>query len=217
MATIMKHVGKHGQKPCVVVFREVPNEPENCLIVETELLDSKSHDDLMNVVQSAEAQETSNLSEVLHRRQFTSGDNMLSSLHYGKKLRKVPVSQVVLVPVPNQEIALSEVNAEIRKIEGGYTPPKTDSSHLNKDGTSVETDPALNQQRVEQSQTQTDNGSEPSDVARGLLAQAQLLQQDAEALTRDAEAKLAEAYRLDPSLKPASNKKKTAKKKASKK
>ena len=67
MANIMKHVGTHGQKPCVVVFREVPNEPDNCLIVETGTLEDQKHDDLMNVVQSLEAQESNNISEVLSR------------------------------------------------------------------------------------------------------------------------------------------------------
>lgn len=218
MAKITKHVGKNGQKPCVVVFREIPEEPENCLIVETETLDEQSHDDLMNVVQSPEAQEGNNLSDILHRRHFKNGDNMLSSLHYGKKMRKVPVSQVVLMPVPNQEVALSEVNAEIRKLEGGYEPPKTDPAHLNNQGTSLETDPGLNQQRIDEDASSTDNGSDPTAIAQGLLNQAALLRQDAEALQNDAETKMAEAYKLDPSLKPkTATKKKSAKKKAAKK
>ena len=218
MAKITKHVGKNGQKPCVVVFREIPDEPENCLIVETDSLDEQSHDDLMNVVQSPEAQEGNNLSDVLHRRHFKNGDNMLSSLHYGKKMRKVPVSQVVLLPMPNQEVALSEVNAEIRKLEGGYTPPKTDAAHLNNNGTSVETDPTLNQQRIDETTSSTENGSDPSAIAQNLLSQAELLKQDAEALNKDAESKLAEAYKLDPSLKPKTTaKKKSAKKKTAKK
>ena len=54
---IMKHVGKYGEKPCVVVFREIPNEPENCLVVMSDSLDEVKHDNLMNVVQSAEGQE----------------------------------------------------------------------------------------------------------------------------------------------------------------
>ena len=85
MADIMKHVGKFGEKPCLVVFREVPNEPENCLIVVTSTLDDMQHDDLMNVIQSQEAQESNNISEVLDRRQFSTGEGILNSLHYGKK------------------------------------------------------------------------------------------------------------------------------------
>ena len=65
MAEIMKHVGVYGGKPCVVVFREVPNEPENCLIVLSGGLEEVKHDDLMNVVSSAEGQGAREISEVL--------------------------------------------------------------------------------------------------------------------------------------------------------
>src|SRR6056300_1350387 len=100
MANIMKHVGTHGQKPCVVVFREVPNEPDHCLIVETQTLEDQKHDDLMNVVQSLEAQESNNISEVLSRRQFPDGSNILNDLHFTKKLVKVASNLVFLTPTP---------------------------------------------------------------------------------------------------------------------
>lgn len=123
MADIMKHVGSVGDKPCVVVFREVPNEPDNCLVVETDSLDPQKHDDLMNVVQSLEAQESNNISEVLARRQFTDGTNMLNDLHFSKKLTKIGVNLVNLTPVPGQKVSLKEVNAEINKIEADSNPP----------------------------------------------------------------------------------------------
>lgn len=213
MSNIMKHVGKHGEKPCVIVMRELPDEPENCLIVLTGGLAERQHQDLMDVIQSSEAQEANDISQVLSRRQFSDGGTMLSELHYGKKIQKVPVSQVTLTPVPNQTVSLAELNAEIRKIEGGYTPPKTDPSHLN-EGAMLETDPALNQQHIAQGETATDNGSDPADIAKGLITQAELMRADADALAQDAEAKLAEAYKLDPSLTP--KKTKTKKKAATK-
>ena len=120
---VLKHVGKYGEKPCVVVFREVPNEPENCLIVETTSLDDQKHDDLMNVVQSLEAQESNEVSEVLSRRQFTDGSNMLNDLHFTKKLIKVASDLVFLTPTPTDKVALSDVNKEISKLETGSNPP----------------------------------------------------------------------------------------------
>ena len=85
MPQLTKHVGKYGEKPCLVVFRELPGEADYCLIVQTDTLDSRQHDDLMNVVVSAEAQESNDISQVLHRRQFTDGSNVLTGLHYSKK------------------------------------------------------------------------------------------------------------------------------------
>ena len=209
MATLTKHVGKFGEKPCLVVFRELPGEPDYCLIVQTDTLDSRQHDDLMQVITSNEAQESNDISQVLHRRQFTDGSNMLSSLHYGKKLQRVPVSHVALTPIPNQSIPLEAVNAELRKLEGGYTPPKTDPASMPEqrryeapepdpiNTRPIETDPTLANTNV------TEEAPAPTqDVARNLLFQAELLEQDAQSLLRDAEAKKAEAYRLNPALEP---------------
>lgn len=187
---ILKHVGKYGEKPCVIIFREIPNEPENCLIVQTGNLSEVQHDDLMMVVQSAEAQESNDISQVLHRRQFKTGDNMLSTLHYNKLLQKVPVSHVSLTPTPSQSLPLAEVNAEIRKIEGGYVPPKNDESHIRE---SVTEAPAVTEK--------TESVDDPS-AAQSLLFQANLMEEDAKQMLAEAEAKRQEAYALDASLKP---------------
>ena len=181
---VLKHVGKYGEKPCVVVFREVPNEPENCLIVETTSLEDQKHDDLMSVVQSLEAQESNEISEVLSRRQFTDGSNMLNDLHFTKKLIKVSSDLVFLTPTPTDKIALAEVNKEINKLATGSNPP------LN---TEVDPDAVMEQQISE---------SSAKSQAEGLLVQAELIEKDAQVMLQDAEAKKQAAYELDPSLAP---------------
>jgi len=185
MADMMKHVGSVGDKPCVVVFREVPNEPENCLVVETDGLDPVKHDDLMNVVQSLEAQESNNISEVLSRRQFTDGTNMLNDLHFTKKLTKVSVDLVNLTPVPGQKVSLKEVNQEIAKLETQSNPP------LNTEVADVA--PETAEKLTESAQPE---------FAANLLYEAELLERDAKQLQSEAEAKRTEAYTLDPSLQP---------------
>tara|TARA_B100000424_G_C22915650_1_gene487187 strand:+ start:461 stop:1066 length:606 start_codon:yes stop_codon:yes gene_type:complete len=187
---IMKHVGKYGEKPCVVVFREIPNEPENCLVVMSDSLDEVKHDNLMNVVQSAEGQEAKEFSEVLNRRQFSSGENMLQQLHAEGKLAKVPVSMVSLTPTPNDSIALAEVNAEIKKLENDPVPPVTDPAHL-------ADDPA--ESNVSAPSVADSNVDSP---AQGLLLQAELMEQDAEAMLAEAKEKKRQAFEMDPSLKP---------------
>ena len=186
MADIMKHVGKYGEKPCVVLFREVPNEPENCLIVVSSTLEDVQHDDFMNVVGSPEAQEANDLSTILERRQFSTGEGMLSSLHYGKKIQKVAVAQVSLTPTPAQSVPLADVNAEIRKLEGGYTPSKT------------EQDPNL--VGAEATQIPAEEELEKGDVAQNLLMQADLMEEDSKRLLNEAMMKREEAYSLDPKL-----------------
>ena len=170
MATL-KHVGKYGEKPCVVVFREVPNEPENCLIVETTSLEDQKHDELMNIVQSLEAQESNEISEVLSRRQFPDGSNVLNDLHFTKKMIKVSSEMVFLTPTPTDKIALADVNREIKKMNEGTNPP------LN---TEVSPDILL--------ADQVEDGSDTS-KASNLLAQAELIEGDAKAMMDDATAK----------------------------
>lgn len=193
MAEVMKHVGKVGEKPVVVVFREVPNEPDNALIVETGSLEPDQHDALMNVIQSPEAQESNNVSEVLHRRTFPDGSNMLTSLHYSKKITKVPVNLVSLTPTPSQAVALEEVNAEIRKIEAGSNPPL----NTEVDPATLETDPTL---AAEQSAPVSSD--DPLEVAKGILQQAMLMEEDVKAMQRDIDLKKAEAYNMAPELQP---------------
>jgi hypothetical protein len=181
---VLKHVGKYGEKPCVIVFREVPNEPENALIVETTSLDDQKHDELMNIVQSLEAQESNEISEVLSRRQFPDGSNVLNDLHFSKKLIKVASNLVFLTPTPTDKIALADVNKEIKKLDEGTNPP------LN---TEVNPDTLMEQQIDE---------SSVNSQAEGLLAQAELIEGDAKAMMEDAKAKRQAAYDLDPSLAP---------------
>ena len=189
MAELLKHVGKYGDKPCVVVFRELPDDSENALIVVSDTLEGQLHDDVMSVIDSPEGQESNSVSDVLFRRRATDGNNLLEVLHTTKKLIKVPVAMVKLTPMPNQEVELADVNAELGKIESGSNPPlKTENIVEGDVPAPVVTDMA--------------EGSEPADVANNLLAQASLLEEDAKALLSDAEMKKSEAYRLAPELSP---------------
>ena len=129
MANIVKHVGQYGQKKCVIVFREVPNEEDNCLIVLSDSLEGRMHDELMGVVEGPEAQSAKDLADVLNRRQFSDGSNMLTQLHYAKRLTKVATDMVDLTPLPGQRVPLSQLNEEVRKIDGGYVPPTNDLSN----------------------------------------------------------------------------------------
>ena len=126
MADIVKHVGQYGQKKCVIVFREVPNETDHCLIVLSDGLEGRMHDELMDVIVGPEAQSAKDLADVLNRRQFSDGTNMLTQLHYAKRLNKVATNMVDLTPLPGQRVPLAQLNEELRKIEGGYVPPTND-------------------------------------------------------------------------------------------
>jgi len=209
MAVAMKHVGKVGEKPVVVLYREVPGEPENALVVKTDVLPDVQHDALMNVVQSTEAQESNDIADVLDRRQFADGQNMLQALHFDRRIEKVSVSLVTLTPTPSASVSLAEVNAEIRKIKNNSNPPlntEVDPSTLRESveqpvvEPAIETDPTLAQESIVVPEVAS--ADDEAQIAQNLLAQASILEDDAAALMRDADAKKQEAYRLNPDLKP---------------
>lgn len=107
----VKHVGKltTGQK-VVVLYRTVPNEFHNCLVTETQTLPSEYHNRLMELVESEEGQQSTELADLLTRRFFSDGGNILSTLHTKGFIRKVSTKNVLLTPNTATSVPLSEVN-----------------------------------------------------------------------------------------------------------
>lgn len=173
MSNLMRHVGQdHLGHKLVVVFRELPDDTEYCLVVESSTLPDMYHDNLMNVIESQEAQQTVNLYEVLHRRVFGDGQHMLTALHNRGLLKKLSVDQVNLLPMPNRALPLRDANKAIsgdpvQSVDAVVVPP------------------------VEPAVLAVD---EKKAKAQGLLEQARLLEADAQKY-RD------QAYELEPSLK----------------
>jgi len=187
MPKMTKHVGTYGEKPCVVVFRELPEDDAHALVIISDSLEGQLHDDVMSVVDSQEGQGSNEISEVFFRRRLTDGENMLEALHTRGKLVKAPVEMVKLTPMPNQSVQLKEINLELKKISADTNPPLK-----------TEVDPA--NMRVETPTVA--QGDDPEQVANNLLSQASLLEEDAKALLNDADTKRAQAYELAPDLRP---------------
>ena len=79
-----KHVGRiiKTKKKCGVVYRVVPGEPENCLVVMTESLEAADHDSFINLINSTTAQQSEELGEAMARSQLSDGRNMLVGIPY---------------------------------------------------------------------------------------------------------------------------------------
>lgn len=171
---LKKHVGilTNTGVRVAVVFRKLPNDDNNCLIVETERLPDSYHDYIIQSLNSKEAAETTEFYEVLNRKTFPDGLNCLTALHQRGFLRKVPVTNVTMVPLPGHSVPLELINADIdKKVEQYKAKQKAIAEPV----------PVVSE--------------DPLAVAKGLLVQAELLE-------KDAEAKREEAYVLAPELKP---------------
>ncbi|CAB4241897.1 hypothetical protein UFOVP71_435 [uncultured Caudovirales phage] len=117
MAQFIKHVGINGQgKKIVVVFREVPGDPESALVIPTESLPSLYHDDLIRAIESTNCQDSMDPSDWLFRQVFHDGTNMLNTIHQRGWMVKVPTKSVVMTPRPGVDINLVDLNQELKQI-----------------------------------------------------------------------------------------------------
>ena len=116
----LKHVGriKDTGRKCLVVFRTLPGDAFNCLIITTENLDDSYHTALINLVESPAAQDAVEFAEVLARAVFPDGSTMLPSLHVKKLLAKVATDKVEMTPNNSATILLSELNQIIAEQKG---------------------------------------------------------------------------------------------------
>lgn len=196
MSMNIKHVGKltNTGKKVVVVFRELPDEPENCLVVDTDALPDWMHDDIIGAVESPGAQSSTDFYEYAQRTVLTDGTNMLQTLHTSGRLMKTPTDNVKMTPNNSVSVGLTEINNIVRE-EGGkaVTPPDNEVPMASKDTTpaSAPVTPVA-EPVVESAST---DGLSDTDLAKNLLAQAKGYETEAKSLK-------AQAYDLAPGLKP---------------
>lgn len=117
MAQFIKHVGINGQgKKIVVVFREVPGDPDSALVIPTGDLPPLYHDDLIRAIESNNCQDSMDPSDYLFRQVFHDGTNMLNTIHQRGWMVKVPTKSVVMTPRPGVDINLVDLNQELKQI-----------------------------------------------------------------------------------------------------
>lgn len=185
----MKHVGRHagtGQR-LSVAFLQLPDDKDHALVIYSDSLPDRYHDDFMNAVESPEGQAAKSLYEVLARKVFWHGTPMLETLHKEGHLVKVPTSAIIMTPNSNTDVALNDILAQMGEIEVSDAPVN--------DATQS---PAESQVDANVEESKQDENRQ---IAQNLLVQAKLLEQDAIA-------KREEAYKYDPSLKPKETKSK---------
>ena len=183
MTGMTKHIGRHkgtGQR-LTVVFMRLPEDKDHALVVYSDQLPDKYHDDFMTAIESPECQSANVLYEGLQRKVFWHGNPMLDTLHKEGFLKKVPTSAVVMQPTPQQQVALDDILAQMDKIESENPTPVVSENTETNAGERV-------QEQVDQSL-----GEDNKAIAQNLLMQAVLLE-------KEAEKKREEAVKYDPSL-----------------
>lgn len=188
MAKNIKHVGllaNTGRK-VVVVFREIPGEPESCLVVDTDALPDWMHDDVINAVETPSAQASGNFYEYAARSLFSDGSNMLNTMHAKGLLNKHPTSNVKMTPNSGMVIMLDELNTMIAEAGGKGSVSKPDN-------------------RLDMATKQVESKTEVIDdsaLAKNMLDQAAQFEAEAQRLKE-------QAYEMAPDLKPKRGRKAT--------
>lgn len=200
----LKHIGKikTTNRKCIVAYRVVPKEPDNCIVVYTETLDADMHDSLMKLVEGNAGQTAYELADAMGRTLLPDGRNMLATFHQTGKLNKVPTNLVIMVPNNQSSILLSELNETIATQKGVSVEDLAVSDPSKK---KEQPKPAQTEMAVEPSISTT-----ASSAADGVLTDEDLASQyrsQADALFKEAKKLREQAEELVPTKKATRTKK----------
>jgi hypothetical protein len=223
---MLKHVGKHNDKRCVIIFRKIPELEHMALVIYSDLLPRMIHDEVMRALESPQGQEAKELSDVLFRTIMADGHNCLESLHRNGLMKKVPTNQVLVTPTSNSSVRLDELNDILDEMTKGEEAMKRLQEIDSSRGMSGKQSPRraeiqeLGERRTREAQGNTSAAEmlsgllSDSDLATQRLEQAQKMEASARQLLEEAERLKAEAQSLSPKVNDVGTKtKKTATKK----
>jgi len=198
---MLKHVGKHNDKRCVIVFRKIPDLGHMALVVYSDLLPRMVHDEIMRAVETPQGQAANEISDVLFRTIMADGRNCLESLHSNGLLKKVPTNQVLVTPTTTSSVRLDELNDILDEMAKGEEALKKLQDLDANRGISGKTAPrrAEIQELGEKKTREAQGNTSAAEMLSGMLSDSDLAAQRAEqAMKMEETAKqlLAEAARL---------------------
>lgn len=204
----LKHIGKMkntGAK-VLVVFRTLPGEADQALVLPVAQLPDQYHDSIMQTVEEDQSQEAFEFGEVMFMRRFPDGRGMLTAMQQDNRLQKVPTDLIQMMPTPTSEVVLSELNKFIAEqkncaVDELYTfvkgAPRKDDTEMVSESQPVSTESLPSDEPVEVSQ---DGVLSDKDLAKSYRSQADAMYKEAARLRREAE-------ELDPTPKKTVKKK----------
>lgn len=212
----LKHVGRlfNTDRRVIVAFRQLPQDKNSCLVIDTDAMPDRYHDDFMTTVEEERAQETWDFYKIMERSVLSDGENMLQGAHKRGWLQKEPCGNVVLTPDNVSKVKLTDLNAKLggwdakahdaslssaaKADQAGKSGRKASRKQVNKDVQATEVE-------VQELASFGDMPSNTGDQTPGVLGDAELAQQllaQANGMQSEADRLREEAFELNPSLKP---------------
>ena len=182
---MLRHVAKvaNTDQRCVVVFMQIPGREDHALVVPIDNLPPRMEQAVMDVLQSPDGQNEETFANALSRNLMPdTGKDILQTLHSNNRLVPVPISQVLMMPRPNQPVKLSTILEQLGRL------PDQQSRGLMEDY-------AVNKFNPHQHNQQAESSEQSRNIARNLLVEAEMLESDARR-------KREQAYGYDASLRP---------------
>jgi len=118
-----KHIGEladESKAKVVIMYRTVPGEADNCLVVGTKFLPDQYHNALMKAVESDGGQDAEEFADYASRQTFPDGTNMLAMLHNDNYIKKFKTKEIMVTYGAGEDgrILLNKLNEMIAKEKG---------------------------------------------------------------------------------------------------
>ena len=118
-----KHIGEladESKAKVVIMYRTVPGEADNCLVVGTKFLPDQYHNALMKAVESDGGQDAEEFADYASRQTFPDGTNMLAMLHNDNYIKKFKTKEIMVTfgNTADGRILLNKLNEMVAKEKG---------------------------------------------------------------------------------------------------
>ena len=118
--SFFKHVGSVNGKKVIIVQRQLSGEENHmAVVIYSDIMPSKYHDDVMKVLESDEGQQAYEFRDILERRMMGDGMNMLQVLSAENYLKRVPAANVMVTPNSKSSIRLDELTKLLNQVGKG--------------------------------------------------------------------------------------------------
>ena len=204
----IKHVGKHGDRKVLVLYRQVPGEDHMCLVIYPEVLNATWQDTIQKVVESDIGQTAEELADALHRSLLPDGRPILQTLHVERMIKKIRCADIIMTPRTDATIRLDELNKMLTEMKLGDAAVKKMAEN---DASRGLVDPSVKRRaeaeykasQQEPASTFTapqDAALSDRDIAANKLFQANRMEAEAKSLLAEANRMKKEAASMDPNV-----------------
>lgn len=183
-----RHVGMLQNTPdkarVIVLFHQLPDDPATALVMKVDSLSNPERDQIFTHVDTEAGQSSKEFGEYLHRMGVLQHYHNKNQQSTSKFIIKVSVDEVLMSPLPSQQIGLRELLEKMGRLQPLPSEP-----------TALETNQSDANPLREKLDDEQTKRSENEKIARNILFEANLLQ-------IEVNKKLEQAYSICPSLRP---------------